>query len=119
MKDLKQFARQFRILTTLIQADEELCYYYSWLEENTGYSREVLKAEITDLREQGLVEHVKGLMSEEGEVKGSGFQIPYGKRKEVWALIEENCEHKDVRYQRCEDCNKWFEPTPKPKVKEK
>lgn len=79
---------RIKILKALIEADDMYCYDYSWLESETGLTRKELEPEVASLRSTGLVEHIKGLMTDDGEVAGSGFQIVYAKRQQVRDLIE-------------------------------
>lgn len=65
----------------------ERCYYYRYLEGDTGLDRKTLEIEIKELKKIGFVEAVRGLMTEDGEVAGSGFTIPYRKMKEVEPLL--------------------------------
>lgn len=80
---------QIQILEELLGCSEDNIPAYWQLMDWTNQTKEVLKKEITELRKMGYVEHVKGLMTDEGEVAGSGFMIPYQKRKEVEKLIND------------------------------
>ena len=62
---------QYKILKFL--HDEEWCYPYAPIEEETKLSRDILEREVKVLREVGLVKYVRGLVTEEGEFAGSGF----------------------------------------------
>lgn len=79
------------ILAALGEQDE-YCFPYSYLERRTGYDRKELKPRIKYLREQGYVTYERGLMSEEGEVAGSGFGVKYGKWQEIREYIEKTPE---------------------------
>ena len=70
MTDLTKI--QFYVLKTL-HSTSEYCSNYGHLERETGYDRATLKKTIKELREAGLVEYVRGLMNDDGEVCGSGF----------------------------------------------
>lgn len=61
----------------------EWCYNYKHLEGETKLDRKTLQAEIKILKKMGLVEARHGLMTEDGEVAGSGFTIPYKKYSEI------------------------------------
>lgn len=76
------------ILDHLINSDPDFGYQYWWFEEFTGMKREQLKPIMTKLRHDGWIEHMKGLMNDDGEVAGSGFNIVYGKRREVREFFE-------------------------------
>lgn len=65
---------QIEVLEALKSA-HEYCLNYGALERETDIPREQLKIEVTALRKMGLVEHVKGLFNDYGEVAGSGFGI--------------------------------------------
>ena len=55
----------------------EPCWYLSFknLEPMTGIQRETLRGIVADLREDGLVEYQRGLMTEDGELAGSGYRL--------------------------------------------
>lgn len=65
----------------------EFCYNYDQLEYETALTRTVLKEEIKILKELGIVQYVRGLMTEDGEVAGSGFTIYYNKMRELEGLL--------------------------------
>lgn len=80
---------QNKILSILQHgAGEEICYYYRFLVSDTGLDLETVKKEVQELKRLGLVEYVRGLMTEDGEVAGSGFTIPYGKIKELEPFLK-------------------------------
>lgn len=54
---------------------DEYYYPYSYIEDETGLSRSEAKESIDKLRMVGVVRFARGLMTEEGEVAGSGFGI--------------------------------------------
>lgn len=56
--------------------NDESVYFYKHIENETGLTRKVLKPAMDDLRAEGMVEHVRGLISEDGGgYYGSGFMI--------------------------------------------
>jgi DNA (cytosine-5)-methyltransferase 1 len=59
-------------ILTQLNYNEEFCMGYDYL-ENHLYKRPELKKAIKKLREQGYVEYWRGLMTEDGQVAGSGF----------------------------------------------
>lgn len=65
--------------------DAELCYGYDWICDTTKLTRTEAKAAIDNLRDMGVVTFWRGLMTEEGEVAGSGFCI--GDRYKAEALL--------------------------------
>lgn len=67
--------------------NDEWCYPYAYF-EGGGYDRKQLKVAMTKLRERGFVYYARGLMTEEGEVAGSGFGLKYDNWKEREAAIE-------------------------------
>ena len=71
---------QIKILEAFFE-DEELAYNYSYFEEKTGANRQEIKKIMDRLRKNEVVEYVKGLMTEEGELAGSGFQLSYNTLK--------------------------------------
>ena len=54
---------------------DEYYYPYSYIEDETGLSRSEAKESIDKLRIVGVVRFARGLMTEDGEVAGSGFGI--------------------------------------------
>lgn len=80
----------FKILRCLIDADPDYYYTYSYIEGETDIKRPLLKKAMDTLRKEGLVEHRKGLMDEEGFVAGSGFGIVYEKRSQIREILERN-----------------------------
>lgn len=59
------------ILVVLSGTEEHCCGY--WSLESPEYKRPELKKAIKKLRDLGYVEYWRGLMTEDGEVAGSGF----------------------------------------------
>jgi hypothetical protein len=53
----------------------EVCPNYSSLERDTGKTKEELKKMLEPLKKLGFVKTYNGLMTEDGEVAGSGFGI--------------------------------------------
>lgn len=52
---------------------DELCYPYDYICDHTGLTRKEAKAAVSRLRSFGAVEYWRGLMTDDGEVAGSGF----------------------------------------------
>lgn len=67
---------QYEILTKL---DSEYSYGFSWFDD-LGLTRKELSAEFKVLRKIGLVEYQRGLLNDDGEVAGSGYGLPYGRK---------------------------------------
>lgn len=88
---------QYKILAA---SSDEWCYPYSHFESETGLDRKTLQKEMKQLRELGLMEYVRGLMTEDGEVAGSGFGRPYRNNREIEELIA-NYEGKQVKPKAC------------------
>jgi hypothetical protein len=51
------------------------CLNLSGLSLRTGLSRELLRGLVADLRHEGLVEHQRGLWSEDGTPAGAGYAL--------------------------------------------
>lgn len=86
---MKLTENQNKILSALQHGyGGEFCHNYTHLEHDTELDREILKIEVKQLRKMGLVQYVRGLMTEDGEVAGSGFTIPYKKMKELEGLLK-------------------------------
>lgn len=68
----------------------ERCWYYQQICDDAAIDLPTAKKEIKKLRAMGLVLYVRGLMTEEGQVAGSGFTIPYNKGDEVRKILEEH-----------------------------
>lgn len=56
---------------------DEYAYGYSYFERKTGEPRQRIKKIMDRLRKVEVVEHVKGLFNDDGEVCGSGFSLTY------------------------------------------
>lgn len=67
--------------------DEYMYGGYKFLSD-TKLNRKQLERIIKKLKGLGLVEYAKGLMTEDGEVAGSGFAITYSKRDEVYEILK-------------------------------
>lgn len=69
--------------------DPEYAYNYHYFERKTGESRERIKKVMDELRAGGngaMVKYVKGLISEDGELMGSGFELTT--RATQWSIRE-------------------------------
>jgi hypothetical protein len=77
---------QVHIFERFLANDTDYCYSYAAFESD-GFDRATLKTAMTDLRERGYVQYERGLMTEEGEVAGSGFGIVSGKVAEIEKLM--------------------------------
>ena len=65
---------QWAVLRSLQRAYEnELCLGLGRIVMNTGVPREIARGFLAGLREDGSVEYHRGLMTEDGEVAGSGY----------------------------------------------
>ena len=113
IKDLTE--NQYKILKSL--ENDEMCYYYSYIEKETKLSREVLEKEVKTLRKAGLVLYVRGLMTDEGEVAGSGFSAT----GDGWDLVHKYekthhnwIEHCSCIYCKVKKCTICFEEKDKP-----
>lgn len=98
IKDLTE--NQYKILNFL--HDEEWCYPYAPIEEETKLPRSILEKEVKVLREAGLVSYIRGLVTEEGNFAGSGFC----RTEKVDALINkyEETNHNMVKDCDCPNC---------------
>lgn len=77
-----------KIIVAMYGADQDLYYPYGFFEAETGLDRTVLKPAMTSLREAGIMDFARGLMTEDGEVAGSGFGIKhYALFKEAYAVV--------------------------------
>lgn len=88
--------QEYKVLKTLSGTDEE-CYNYAYLEGDTGLSRKWLQPIIAKLRQLGYVEYWRGLMTDDGEVAGSGFcrsragnEIVYAEEDRIYAELRAN-----------------------------
>ena len=93
MKD-KELDLKIKIIEAFLE-DSSLAYNYGYFEDRTGASREEIKKIMDGLRVSGQVEYVKGLMSEDGEVAGSGFELSYGAMQ--WSIREWLVELKKIQ----------------------
>jgi hypothetical protein len=66
---------QIEIIEAFLE-DDEYAYPYRYFEEKTGEPRERIKKIMDELRiNAGMVGYVRGLINEDGEVVGSGFEL--------------------------------------------
>lgn len=65
---------EYQVLQAL-QHDTDLCYGYGWIMDYTKVDRKETKKAVDHLRELNIVEFHRGLMTDDGEVAGSGFGI--------------------------------------------
>lgn len=77
---------QKKMLKNLLESAYDYYYGY-WLVGEGIEDKKAMKKEMKGLREMGLVDFKRGLMNDDGEVCGSGFQIFYGKREDVEELL--------------------------------
>lgn len=84
MKD-KKVELQIKIIESFLE-DEELAYNYNYFIRKTGATKEEIKEIMTQLRRSGMVDYVRGLMTENGEVAGSGFEL--STRATQWSVKE-------------------------------
>lgn len=69
-------------------AEDDYVYRYSWIEDYSGLNRRQAEKAVRELRQAKYLEYVKGLMTEDGEVAGSGHAIGYGKRDDIIKLLK-------------------------------
>ena len=78
----------------LIKMSSDWCYPFSHFDE-LNLTRKELSKEFKILRESGLVEFCRGLMTEDGEVAGSGYGMD--SVEEIDRLLEKYEEAMKVR----------------------
>ena len=84
MIEIKELTKiQYEILSRMSSSD--YCFWFKHFDD-LGLTRKELSKEFKILREAGLVYYSKGLMTDEGEVAGSGYGI--NNEDEVWELLE-------------------------------
>lgn len=66
---------EYQVLRSIMEHDTDMCYPYSWIMDYTKLDRAETKKAVDHLRELGIVEFYRGLMTDDGEVAGSGFGI--------------------------------------------
>jgi hypothetical protein len=77
-----------KIIVAMYGADHGLYYPYAFFEAETGLDRKVLKPAMTSLRAADIMDFARGLMTEDGEVAGSGFGIKhYALFKEAYSVV--------------------------------
>lgn len=81
----------------------EYCHNYKSLEAETEKERDELKKLLEPLKKLGLVYTAKGLMTEEGEVAGSGFQVNGREASNILELALYRYHYNDRPYGRSED----------------
>lgn len=55
--------------------DDEYCYNYDYITSETGLDRAAAKKAVDNLRKLGVVKFWRGLMNDDGEVQGAGFNV--------------------------------------------
>ena len=77
---------KIKIIETFLEDDPDWCFAYDHFVEKTGESRENVKKVMDSLRKIEMVEYVRGLMDDDGQVAGSGFQLTT--RATQWSIRE-------------------------------
>lgn len=94
---------------------QEYCYGYWYFDiyiDGKAVKKEQLKKEMKGLRERGYVKYVRGLINDDGEVCGSGFEINYMKREEIEQLVKSSpTQSKEVEWEKSNHCCKYCEKT--------
>lgn len=81
--------KYFKVIEALWYAyGRDNCLSYKHLEEDTGLERKELEKIIKVLKAWNYVKAYKGLMTEDGEVAGSGFGVNPEKRDEIELGVE-------------------------------
>lgn len=68
-------------------AYDDYCYGYSWIKDETGLDRKPAFKAVHALLKLGYLEYVKGLMTDDGEVAGSGFWINHKRKDHIKDLL--------------------------------
>lgn len=76
------------VIDTMFHYNSEYCFPYRTFVHHTKFSLEDIKPIVQRLKAKGYLYVAHGLMTEEGEVAGSGFGIPTEKYSEVADLYE-------------------------------
>lgn len=77
---------KIKIIEAFLEGDSDLAFYYSYFEEKTGESRKNIKKVMDELRKAEMVEYVRGLFDDDGQLAGSGFQLTT--RATQWSIRE-------------------------------
>lgn len=83
-------ANQIKILDAMLGLYNLGESYYPYRAIKVDLPPKELRREMKGLREMGLTEYARGLMTEEGEVAGSGYTIPYDKIGEVEKIVHKH-----------------------------
>ena len=62
-----------RVLAEIPLREDEFCIYPKYVAKVLGIPDEVCKAILRDLRNQGKAVYVRGLMDDDGQLRGSGY----------------------------------------------
>lgn len=68
---------------------EETGFRLRSLEQESGYPREVVRAVMRDLVDDGLARYLRGLMDEDGMAAGSGYALTRKGHDLAWNLTAE------------------------------
>jgi hypothetical protein len=77
---------EIRVLGSLLGGEDYHYFSYKVIESETKQPRSVLKPIVDKLKDEGYILFARGLMTDEGQVAGSGFCINPDKSDEVWYL---------------------------------
>ena len=76
----------------------ELAYRYKYFENKTGENRDRIKKIMDELRRIGMVELVRGLFDDDGQLAGSGFSLT--RKATDWSIREWLSELKEIQLTR-------------------
>lgn len=79
MKDVDLTTDERRVLPNL--GDEDCCYPFATMMTHTGLSRDRVRRACRSLREKGLADYHRCLITEDGLLAGSGYAITPAGRK--------------------------------------
>lgn len=89
---------EYNVLRSILTQDCDLFYGYGWIEDYTGVDRKETKKAVDHLRELGILSYASGLMTEDGEVAGSGFGIDGATAELMAELLMRRKQDKDNAY---------------------
>lgn len=65
----------YKMFKEFLKRDTDYYYPYAWWEKHSGLDRNQIKEYFKPLKKIGIIQYAKGLIDEEGSVRGSGFTV--------------------------------------------
>jgi len=80
---------EWRVLEILSGGHDEWCFGLSTIAGDAGLHRELTRGALRSLRDRGLAKFQRGLMTEDGDVAGSGYGITPAGDHVYWNILRD------------------------------